>query len=120
MQIRRYLPPSGLHFQVELSAASSQTVTVDYPTQPGTAIPGHDYLPVSGTLILPPEQVTATIAVTLFDDAVDEPDKTVVLALANPIHCSLVNLEAVGVIRDDDVTLPTFDRNLFLPALRRQ
>ena len=50
--------PRGLHpnngiFNVQLSAAWSQTVTVDYTTVPGTAQPGVDYTPVSGQVILP-------------------------------------------------------------------
>ena len=109
-----------LRFGVELSAQSSQTVTVDYATQPDTATALYDYLPVSGTLVLSPGQTSAVIAVTLFDDSVKEADKTVFVALSNPINCTLVNREAVGVIRNDDVISPTFDYSrLYLPGLAR-
>ena len=110
---------ASLRFQVELSAQNSQTVTVDYVTQPGTAAAQRDYLPVSGTLVLPPGQTTAAIAVTLFDNSISEADKTVVVALSNPTQCTLVNDEAVGVIRNDDVILPTLDHGLYMPGLAR-
>ena len=102
-----------------MSAQSSQTVTLDYATEPGTAAALRNYQPVSGTLVLPPGEMTATITVTLFDDSIGDADKTVVIALSNPTHCTLVNDTAVGVIRNDDAILPALDRHLYVPTLQR-
>ena len=43
-----------LVFQVNLSAASGQTVTVNYASVDGTALAGLDYIATSGTLTFPP------------------------------------------------------------------
>ena len=50
-------------FAVTLSAASQDTITVDYTTQDGTAQAGTDYQAESGTLTFAPGQTTATIGV---------------------------------------------------------
>ncbi len=59
-----YETPSGTAeavFTVTLSAASTDTITVDYATQNGTAQAGTDYQAESGTLTFAPGQTTETI-----------------------------------------------------------
>ena len=46
-------------FTVTLSAASEQTVTVDYLTSNGSAVTPNDYQTVSGTLTFLPGQTTS-------------------------------------------------------------
>ena len=50
-------------FTVSLSAASGQTVTVNYATADGTAVPPGDYTARSGTLTFPPGRPSQSITV---------------------------------------------------------
>jgi Calx-beta domain len=58
---------------VNLSAPSSQTVTVSYATADGSASAGSDYLPAAGALTFHPGETRKTIALTLPGDKTQEP-----------------------------------------------
>ncbi|PYS46371.1 MAG: hypothetical protein DMF68_19405, partial [Acidobacteria bacterium] len=70
-------------FTVTLSAASTQTVTVDYSTADGTATAGSDYQSTNGTLTFNPGDLTRTITVTIIGDTTDEPNETFFVNLTN-------------------------------------
>jgi hypothetical protein len=89
-------------FQVTLSAASSQTVTVGYATSDGTAAAGSDYQAGNGTLTLSPGVTAGTIEVALTADSLDELDETFVLTLSTPSNATLGTSSATGTILDDD------------------
>jgi PKD repeat protein len=93
---------------VSLSAASVQTVTLDYATCDGNAIGGHDYIAISGTLILAPGEQTATIRVAILDDeTLLEPDETFTLVLDQSVNAVLgTPATATIVIVDNDVNPP--------------
>ena len=59
-------------FTVSLSAASGQTVTVEFGTANGTAIAPADYAAASGTLTFAPGATTQTIGVIVSGDALDD------------------------------------------------
>jgi subtilisin family serine protease len=61
-----------LQVAVNLSAPSSQPVTVSYATADGTAVAGSDYLPTSGTLTFAPGETRKVIPVTLARDRTQE------------------------------------------------
>ena len=63
-------------FEVELSAARSEEIYVDFVTVDDTAFSGAglDYSPASGTLHFPANTTTATMSVTILDDANYEGD----------------------------------------------
>jgi choice-of-anchor B domain-containing protein len=67
-------PNNGV-FTVALSAAWAQTVTVNYTTTPGTAVPGLDYTPASGSLTFPPGLVSQSVYVPILADALREPNE---------------------------------------------
>lgn len=91
---------------VNLSAASEQTVTVDYATSEGTATAGSDYTATSGTLTFQPGETSQTFAVPILNDALAESDETVNLALSNPTNATLgTPSQAVLTIEDDDAVL---------------
>ena len=90
-------------FAVTLSAASDQTVTVDYETAGGTATEGTDYSRAAGTLTFAPGDTENTIAVQTREDTLDEPDETFTVALSNPNGATLQDDTATGTIEDDDV-----------------
>ena len=99
-------------FEVTLSLASSNEVTVNYATSNGTspeaASVGEDYTEADGTLTFPANSTASrTIAVPITDDAVDEADEeTFTLTLSNAQNASLAGggttLAATGTITDDD------------------
>ncbi|MGH7453937.1 MAG: Calx-beta domain-containing protein, partial [bacterium] len=62
-------------FTVALSAASNQTVILDYATADGTATAGSDYVAASGTLTFTPGTITQTITVIVNGDLLTEPDE---------------------------------------------
>ena len=79
-----------------------QTVTVDYATVPGTAIPDADYVPVSGTLTFPPLTGSASVTVPVLDDALQEPVETFTLRLSNAAHATLSDPDGAGTIQSLD------------------
>jgi ribosomal protein L35AE/L33A len=89
---------------VTLSAASSQTVTVDYATSNGNATAASDYQATSGTLSFAPGVTTGNIDVALTADSLDELDETFVLTLSTPSNATLGTGSATAVILDDDAT----------------
>jgi chitinase len=68
-------------FTVTLSAASNQTVTVEYSTADGTATAGNDYVAVSGLLTFSPGQTSKTVPVAVKGDVRDEYDEHLLLTL---------------------------------------
>lgn len=95
-----------IDFTVSLSAASPNTVTVDYTTQQGTALAMLDFVPVSGTLVFPPGTTTQTISVEIITDAIIEPNEIFAVRLNNPVNGNIVRGMAGGTIIDDDAPLP--------------
>ncbi len=89
---------------VNLSAASGQSVTVDYATADVTAVAGSDYTAASGTLTFTAGQVSKTVDVTLNNDALDEADETFTFTLTNPVNTSIITAAQTVTITDDDAT----------------
>ena len=89
-------------FVVTLGAVSSFEVTVDWTTADGTATADADYTAADGRLTFAPGQTEATIAVVVFNDALDEGDETLAIALSNPTNATIADDTATGTITDDD------------------
>ena len=89
-------------FAVTLGAVSGLEVTVDWTTADGTAIADADYAAAEGRLTFAPGQTEATLAVTVFNDALDEGDETLTVALSNPTNATIATSTATGTITDDD------------------
>jgi hypothetical protein len=93
-------------FTVTLSAASDQTVSIDYATAingyANPATPGNDFTPVSGRLDFTPGQTSKTVPVTINTDRLIELDEMFGLLLSNPQRGYLVDDLADVVISDDD------------------
>ncbi|HET9317474.1 MAG TPA: Calx-beta domain-containing protein [Vicinamibacteria bacterium] len=90
-------PPVDASFSV-LVGAHMQTLTVDYATVPGTATPDADYVPVSGTLTLPPGTDAAVVTVPILDDFLQEPIETFTLHLSNAGNATLPDPDGAGTI----------------------
>ncbi len=90
-------------FTVALTLASSQTVTVDFTTNDGSAtVADNDYLAVTGLLTFNPGEVAGTIDVPVLGDPRFENDEVFTVDLSNPNGASLGVAQASGTISNDD------------------
>src|SRR5439155_237922 len=90
-------------FSVSLSAASPQSITVDYSTADGTATAPAVYLAKSGTLTFPANSTTPqTITIVVNGDNIDEIDESSSVDLSNPTRAPMPTAPGPGTILDDD------------------
>ena len=95
-------------FTVTLSAASGQTVTVDYVTASNTATGGAscaagiDYVSTSGTLTFTAGQTTRTATVAVCGDTLSEANETFLVDLSNAVNATISDSHGQGTITDDD------------------
>jgi LysM repeat protein len=88
-------------FTVRLSAASTNTITVDWATANGTAGPA-DYVVASGRLTFAPGETQKTITVQVKGDTIVEPNETYRVNLMRPTLAIIGDSQAVAYIRNDD------------------
>jgi hypothetical protein len=97
---------------VTLSAASSQTVTVQYGTSNGSGLAGTDYVATSGTLTFNPGTISQTFNVPVLDDnlAGETSPETVNLTLSSPSGATLGSQStSVLSIAEDADPAPTVE-----------
>ncbi|TFH47333.1 MAG: hypothetical protein E4G92_05325, partial [Bacteroidia bacterium] len=70
--------------QATLNYIYPSDVTVDYAVTGGTATPGVDFILIPGTLSIPAGSLTGSYTFTVINDAILEPDETVIIGLLNP------------------------------------
>ena len=95
----------SLGFSVRLSAASEQTVTVEYETADVTATAGSDYTAAApdSVLTFTAGTTVGTIEVTIADDKLDEEDETFTVRLRDAVNATLgAAATATATIVDDD------------------
>jgi hypothetical protein len=94
---------------VKRSGVLTQVSTVDYVIVNGTAVAGVDFNPftpaaASGTLTFASGVATVNIVIDILADAVDEPNKTFTITLANPTAAKLgPAVIATRTINDNDL-----------------
>jgi hypothetical protein len=93
-------------FNVTLSQASAQNVSVNYATSNGTAVSSSDYIAASGTFIIPAGQTTKPLEILARSDTAVESDETFFVTLSNPVNAGIGDGSAQGVIKNDDATPP--------------
>ena len=104
-------------FAVTLSAAASQTVTVQFAfaatpanaaARGATCGAGIDVaFAASGTLTFAPSVTTQAIPLTVCGDVVDESDETFDVVLSNPTGATIADGSGRGTITDDDLPAPS-------------
>jgi uncharacterized Zn-binding protein involved in type VI secretion len=97
-------------FTVTLSAASSQTVTVNYATANSTGTAGSDYTATSGTLTFAPGITSQTITVAVLGDTRNEANETFFVNLSTPSNATIADGQGQGTILNDDA-LPALSIN---------
>ena len=93
----------NLTFTVELSPASTATVTVDWATSEGTATSGTDFTAGLGTLTFAPGVTEQTFTVATTEDMTVEDDETFTVTLSNAAAAVISGAAAAGTIENDDL-----------------
>ena len=89
--------------EVRLNRLASTTVTVAYATGGGTASPGIDYRPASGTLTFTPGAIARSFTIEILSDDLNEPNETLEIRLSNPTNAEIVGSSvAILTITDSD------------------
>jgi glucose/arabinose dehydrogenase len=94
------------NFTVSLSAASGQTVTVNYATADGTATASSDYVTAGGTATFTPGQTSQPVSVTINGDTTLETNETFNVNLSGEVNATIADNQGVGTVTNDD-TQPT-------------
>jgi len=89
-------------FNVTLSAASAQAVSVSFATQDGTAGAGSDYTARSGQVVFPAGATTRTVVVVILSDVLNETDETFSVQLSSASNGVILDTQGVGTILNDD------------------
>ena len=99
-------------FNVTLSAASTNIVTVQYATANGTATTaGSDYTAASGTVTFAPGETLKTVTVAVTGDTTVEADETFSVTLTSPTNATLGTSLGTGTIRNDDLGADRYEAN---------
>ena len=81
---------SSAALTVDLSAASSQDVTVNYAVTGTATGSGTDFTLADGNLTISAGATSGTITIAgIIDDSLDEPDETVIVTLSSPNNATL-------------------------------
>jgi hypothetical protein len=89
-------------FNVTLSAAYTQTVTVQYATANGSAIAGDDYVATSGTVTFAPGATSQPVTVLVNGDRVGEYGESFGLKLTGAVNAFIADTQGSATIVDDE------------------
>ncbi|MDW3194093.1 MAG: Calx-beta domain-containing protein [Cytophagales bacterium] len=89
---------------VQVSTASSKTITVDYAVTGTATGSGTDYTLADGTVTFVADDVSELVTIAgIVDDAILETNETVILTLSNPVNATLgANTTFTYTINDND------------------
>lgn len=91
----KFAEGSNANFNISLSRVSDKAVVVKYRTADirtqanKVATPNLDYVPVSGSLVFKPGELTKTVSVRILADTVDDDDETLDIILSEPVNAAL-------------------------------
>src|ERR1700744_3959655 len=89
---------SAFRFYIDLSAAGTQAVSVNYATSDGTAKAGVDYTAATGSITIAAGQTEVYVDVPVTGDTLRQADQTFYLSLSNPTNSVLGTAKATGTI----------------------
>jgi hypothetical protein len=90
-------------FTVSLSHASTQPVSLDLWTAPGSATSPADFTSAAETIVFAPGETEANYVVTVVADALDEADEEFAVQMQNAVGGTIVGGGGLGTILDDDL-----------------
>jgi chitinase len=91
-------------FAISLSKAHTQTVTVTYATEAGTATTGSDFTAKTATVTFAPGETKKTVSIPVLGDTTVESNETFKLKLTSPVNATILDGEGVATIVNDDST----------------
>ncbi|GIS26029.1 MAG: hypothetical protein CM15mP127_04020 [Gammaproteobacteria bacterium] len=98
---------------VNLSAASSQNITVDYSVSGTATGSGTDYTLANGTLTINAGSTSGIITIgNIVDDSLDEVDETIIVTLSSPSNATLGNNNVHTYVINDNENAPSIGFNL--------
>jgi hypothetical protein len=100
---------TSANFTVTLSAASSDTVSVQFLTANDTAQSGSDFQSTGGTLTFAPGETSQTISVPIMGDRIGEGMERYFVNLSNAMNAGITDGQGVGTIVDDESVLTIND-----------
>ncbi len=69
-------------------------LVLDYTISPNsTATPGEDYVPLSGSVVIPPGVTSWQVPINVFNDNIPEGIETIILSITNSCSCSSLDME---------------------------
>ena len=91
-------------FEMRLSRATSERVTVNYTTADQTAQAGRDYEARNGVVSFAPGQTVTNLVISVIGDKEYEPNETFLVRLSQAVNAGMSTdpLVSTGTIRDDD------------------
>ena len=105
-------PPHLKLLTVDLSAASSQNVTVNYAVTGTATGSGTDYTLANGTLTINAGNTSGTITIaSIVNDSLDEANETVIVTLSNPSNATLGSDDVHTYTITDNDNAPVVDFN---------
>ena len=98
----REAPGATLDFKLSLSRASQRPIQVAYRTRDRTAKAGSDYERAMGAVRFAPGETAKTVSVKVLDDAIDEGEETMRLALWQTRGKKIRRVNGTGTIVNSD------------------
>ena len=103
---------SSTALTVDLSASSTQNITVDYAVTGTATGSGTDYTLANGTLTISAGSTSGTITIAgIVNDSLDEANETVIVTLSNPSNASLGSDSVHTYTITDNDSTPVVDFN---------
>jgi hypothetical protein len=87
---------------VRRTGESTGVVSVAYTTMAGSAMPGAEFTPVSGSLTFGSNEIARLITIPIADDALVEPPKSFTVVLSDPTGGAALGLASATITIDDD------------------
>ena len=86
------------------TGGSSESITVNFATLPGSASPGIDFIPTNGAFSFGPGEVSKTFAVPILDNAVEDLPRFITLSLTNASPVGSLGSPSTAIINiiDDE------------------
>ncbi|HWB91447.1 MAG TPA: family 16 glycosylhydrolase [Puia sp.] len=113
----RQTQTSAFRFYIDLSAAATQAVSVNYATADGTARAGADYTATSGTITIAAGQTEVYVDVPVLGDSLRQANQTFYFQISNPVNSVLGASRGTGTIVNTDLPyLPTDTTGYSTPA----
>lgn len=104
-----------LQFEIRASETLTNAVSVTYTISGVTAEPDKDFMGSTGTIEIPVGSNSASIAVPIIDDEVNEINEKLMITLTEATNATINTATAIGIIQDDDE--PTYTEDGYETAM---